>query len=400
MAGIKVNGYIKDIVRFTKIIPDRRAWIDAGRPEVDGSDPVADFAEELHPGPIKVKITEERDVSPSTRQFRLEPLPGYRLPFFCAGQFLSVKHEINGKRLTRPYSIVSTPRDADEDGYLEIALKKKPGGYCSEYVWENWAPGTELLCDGAFGNMWYSGIRDSSHVVALAGGSGITPFCAIARDMLQGGRPEKMTILYGSCKQDDIIYKDDLEKLEKALDGRLKVVHVLSDEPCWEGEKGFLSAELIERLVGDVHGVSFFMSGPQVMYEFVNRALDELGVKERYRRLEAYGETDDITAHPDFPAAHTGKVYNLTMKYGISEVSMPCKATETILVALERAGYAVDSRCRSGECGWCRSQLLEGKVWYRPEGLALRESDKALGFVHPCSAYPMSDIVLRVHNQL
>ncbi|NCB52088.1 MAG: 2Fe-2S iron-sulfur cluster binding domain-containing protein [Clostridia bacterium] len=400
MAGIKVNGYIKDIVRFTRIIPDRRAWIDAGKPKVDGSDPVAAFAGELHPGPIKVKITEVKNVSPSTKQFRLEPMPGYSLPFFCAGQFLSVKHEINGKRLTRPYSIVSSPRDASEGGYLEIALKKKPDGFCSEYVWDNWAAGTELLCDGAFGNMFFDGIRDKKHVVALAGGSGITPFRSIARDMLQGGRPEKMTILYGSCRRDDIIYKDDLEKLEKALDGRLKVVHVLSDDPAWEGEKGFLSAELIRRIIGDVSEVSFYMSGPQIMYEFVNKALDELGVTQRYRRLEAYGETDDITAHPDFPAAQVGKEYKLTLKYGITTVQLKCKSTETLLIALERAGYAVDSRCRSGECGWCRSLLIAGNIWYRPEGLAVRESDKSLGFVHVCSAYPMCDIVLRVQNQL
>lgn len=402
MSNIKVKGKIRDLIQFARLIPRRNAWIDSGKPFVDGSDPVAEFAREFHPGVFEAVIEAIKEETSTTRTYRIKAAEGYKLPFFYAGQYISIKFEIDGRSCTRPYTISSSPRDSDGRGYLEITLKKKNGGYTSEYISEKWKPGTVIRCDGAFGEMWYHGIRDQKHVVALAGGSGITPFRSIALDMFEGsGRPEKLTILYGSRNQSDIIFQEELDSLVARSSGRIRVIHVLSEpDPGWEGETGFLSAGLIKRALGSTDGKSFFMCGPQAMYSHVNKQLDDLGIIQRFRRQEAYGESDDITAHPEFPREKAGKTYKLAFRYGITEVELECRADETLLVALERAGYAVDSRCRSGECGWCRSLLEKGEIWYRPEGLGVRASDLDDGFVHVCSAYPMSNVVLRVQNQL
>ena len=71
-----------------------------------------------------------------------------------------------------------------------------------------------------------------------------------------------------------------------------------------------------------------------------------------------------------------------------------------MVVSLEKAGLAPDSHCRSGACGWCRSLLLEGEVWQRPQSDGVRMSDKEHGYFHPCSAYPMSDITIQVTSRL
>ncbi len=54
----------------------------------------------------------------------------------------------------------------------------------------------------------------------------------------------------------------------------------------------------------------------------------------------------------------------------------------------------LDSRCRSGECGICRSKLVSGDVFVLPDNDGRREADRDLGYIHPCSTYPLSDVVM------
>ena len=71
-------------------------------------------------------------------------------------------------------------------------------------------------------------------------------------------------------------------------------------------------------------------------------------------------------------------------------------ASETVLVALERAGIAVPSRCRGGECGFCHSRVISGEV-FLPEALDHRRmADAAAGYIHPCCAYPLGDLSIEV----
>ena len=55
----------------------------------------------------------------------------------------------------------------------------------------------------------------------------------------------------------------------------------------------------------------------------------------------------------------------------------------------------VDCLCRSGECGVCRTRLVEGKV-FMPDTDAMRKTDAAFGYIHLCMAYPLTDVTLRL----
>lgn len=394
-----VEGPVKDLLRFTKLDKQREAWIDSGEPVVDSSDIPAGFAQIFHPGPFEAEIVSVKE-APNAKTFRIKALPGYRVPYFRAGQYLSVKFEIDGKSLTRPYGICSSPKEAYEQGFVEITTKRKVGGYTSDYIWEHWQVGTKIRCDGGFGNLFYQTVKDADHVVALAGGTGITPFVSMAKDMLDTGRPKQLTILYGNRREEDILFKEELAALVAKSEGRLRVVHVLSDEEKPGYEQGFITAELVKKVLDTVDGKSYYISGPQAFYKFARTALLDAGVRYSKIHEEANGQSDDILQHPDYPQAMANKIFKLTLRYGVTSVELECNSSETLLVALERQGYANDSRCRSGECGWCRSYMESGDIWYRPESLAVRASDLEDGFVHVCSAYPMSDITLWVQNQL
>jgi ferredoxin-NADP reductase len=314
---------------------------------------------------------------------------------------MSVKFDIDGKKTTRPFAISSPPKTAYQDNLIQFTLKKKEGGYVGTHVWDTWKEGQKVQFDLPFGNIHYSTIRDARHVVGIAGGSGVTIFRSIIADMPESHRPEKLTLLYGSRNAGDILFKEELEDMAAKSGGSVHIIHILSEpDSGWSGEKGFIGADLIRGLIPDYKDASFYISGPPALYDFITPELDKLGISPRRRRMESYGESDHIEKHRDFPPGQEGKNYTITVLFGREEEKITAKSTETVAVALERAGLAVDTQCRSGECGWCRSQLTAGRIWQRPEGDGVRSRDKDAGYFHPCSAYPQSDISVRVFTRI
>ena len=87
-----------------------------------------------------------------------------------------------------------------------------------------------------------------------------------------------------------------------------------------------------------------------------------------------------------------GVIYELVF-YDIT-----ASADEPLLTSIERAGITAPSRCRSGECSWCRSKLVSGEVFVPEKTDGRRRADIEFGYIHPCASFPMSDIVLDVPN--
>jgi ferredoxin-NADP reductase len=355
------------------------------------------LARQLHPGRQQLVIAEVREETRTTRTYKLVPNPDSdtkEVAHFRAGQYLSVKAEVNGARITRPYSISSAPFEAlGPDGLYEITVKKKDDGFFTPYVWDHWATGTVVVTSGPCGQFYHEPMRDADQIVGLAGGSGITPFWSMAKEIVYGDMDAALTVLYGSSEEDDIVYYELFRDLQEMAGGKVQVVHVLScEEVSLEGcEQGFITADTI-RKYADVDGSSFFVCGPQAMYEFVSGELSALDLPAKRVRQEVYGEVEDITQAPGFPSDVASETFQLQVQIGGLTTVIPAMAVETVLVALERAGLAPPSECRSGECGFCRAQLLSGDVYISHDSDGRRAADKQFGAIHPCSSYPISDL--------
>jgi ferredoxin len=150
------------------------------------------------------------------------------------------------------------------------------------------------------------------------------------------------------------------------------------------------------RTYADINESSIFICGPQIMYNFLKKEIEPLNLPRKRIRREAFGEIKNITEYKGFPVELAEKSFMVRVKIGNRHLEVPAKATETVLVALERAKLAPPSRCRSGECGWCRSRLISGDVFVSPESDGRRLADKKFGFFHPCSSYPISDLEIDV----
>ena len=316
------------------------------------------------------------------------------LAYFRAGQYVSIALDIGEAKLNKPYTIRSCPKDALKGTYT-ITVKRTAKGFASDYILDNWQVGTKVKLSAPLGGFYYQEMRDAKNVVALAGGSGITPFYSMAAAIADGTEDFNLTILYGSRTKDAILLGKELDAIVAASGGKVKIVHVLSDEEAEGCEKGFITAELIKKYApeGDY---SVYLCGPKAMYRFMDAELPKLGLKARRIRKELPGEYGDPTADAAYPKEAAGKTYQITVLIRGESQTVPCRADQTLLDALEKAGIRAPSHCRSGECGWCHSRLVSGDVYIPEDTDGRRMADKKFGWVHPCCSYPLSDVTLDV----
>ena len=92
-------------------------------------------------------------------------------------------------------------------------------------------------------------------------------FLTMAAAIADGIEDFSMIILYGSRTADGILLKDEIEAIAARSGGRVKVVHVLSEDVKEGFEHGFITAELIQKYAPE-GGYSVFMCGPKAMYTF------------------------------------------------------------------------------------------------------------------------------------
>lgn len=358
------------------------------------------LAKSLHPAVQHVKIAKVEDHG-GAKSFTLVPDKARgteKMAYFRASQYVSVSLNINGAPVNKPYTIRSNPKDAlgSGDTSYTLTIKLTDPAYASAHILSTWKEGDQVDISGPLGDFYYQDLRDAKQVVAIAGGSGITPFYSMAAAIADGIEDFDLTILYGSRTADGILLKDEIEAVAARSKGRVKVIHVLSHEEKEGFEHGFITAELIRKYApqGDY---SVFMCGPKAMYTFEEGEMKKLGLPKRRYRMEMSGDYLGAAQNADFPGSKKGREFTLTVDIRGEKQTVPCKAEESLLWAMEQAGIKAPSHCRSGECGWCHSRLVSGDVYIPEDADGRRMADKKFGWIHPCCSFPLSDIELAIY---
>lgn len=385
-----------DMLKFKNMSKVREKAIQAAPAnEVSGEFAINTNAKKLHPDYQRLVIDE---VIPhegaKAKTFVFRRAGGEAFPYFRAGQYLSLKLPLEGSFVTRAYSLCSSPKDALK-GRAAITVRSNPGGFAADKLLAALKPGDEVIASGPQGFFYYEDLRDAKHVVGLAGGSGITPFLSMAYALRDGAEDFELTLLYGSRDEESILFRKELDEVAAACP-KFRVVHVLSDEEKAGYEHGFITAELIKKYA-PADDYSVFMCGPKAMYAFEEGEMKKLGLPKRRYRMEMSGDYLHAADSAGFPAEKKGAEFTLTVDIRGEKQTVPCKAEESLLWAMERAGIKAPSHCRSGECGWCHSRLVSGDVYIPEDADGRRMADKKFGWIHPCCSFPLSDVELCVY---
>lgn len=184
------------------------------------------------------------------------------------GQFIYLRGSAGDN--AHPYTVSAYHQDT---GTLSITAKLE-GSQTARL--QDVQPGDRLLLDGPYGVFTRLSMATELPVVMIAGGIGITPFRRLWRT-LERDRNREAHLVYANQTYRDISYPDELAGLE-----HVHVIHVLEDEPDFEGETGMVSAELLERnLPGDLSDYQFLICGPAPMVMALEEELTEAGVPTR-----------------------------------------------------------------------------------------------------------------------
>ncbi len=346
-------------------------------------------AEQIHKKMLELEVVEIEDTHKDAKIFRLASTDGY-LPPFEAGQYINVFVTVDGTRTSRPYSLSSSPR---QRAYYEITVARTRNGFVSDYFLDHVKVGDIVEANGPAGVFRYQPVFHSKKSLFLAGGSGITPFLSMTREILQAGLDRDIVMLYGCRNAEVALYHEELTHMAEEHPN-FKYYLVVSDEDVkgWEGETGFLNIDLIRRLVPDFEERTSYICGPQIMNDFCVKELKEAGVPIKKIRREMFGSRPDIQMSEGWPEGLDGTE---VFKVNVGDQTIDAISGESLLCALERSGVRVNVCCRSGECSLCRVRLVEGDVFIA-EGVAARKADEQYGYIHSCKSYPVSDLTIEL----
>jgi len=373
----KISGY-DEIIRENAILEKYGFDYQAKRGEVRS------IIDSLHPARLDLTVSEIVQETASAKSIKLVSEGGC-LPPFQAGQYINIFVETGCVRTSRPYSISSSPT---QTGYYEITVRRVDDGFISNYLLDELKPGDKLNSLSPSGNFHYNPLFHGNKLAFIAGGSGITPFMSMIRELADKNLGRRMHLFYGSRAEDDVIYKKEIDRISSAHRNFTWDIVVSEPTPSFSGLKGFINCGLIkERLEG--LDWTFFVCGPEAMYKFCLPELEKLSIPTRKTKIEVMGTPKNIVLHPGWPEnVKASDVFKVAIK---GRKTISALASEPLMISLEKAGVAIPALCRSGECSLCRTKLLSGKV-YQPNGVKLRKSDRAFGYIHPCMAYPITDI--------
>jgi ferredoxin-NADP reductase/mono/diheme cytochrome c family protein len=291
------------------------------------------------------------------------------------GQFLTFSFLFDGKKVTRSYSICSSPA---QSGYVEITAKRVSQGCASVFLNDRASVGMTVEASGAFGQFCFDETRHQN-VVLLAAGSGITPMMAMLRYTDDLCLETNVTLLYCVRTRSDIIFHDELE----ALQARLKnfQYHVLLSQPHaeWFGGRGHINREFIEETIKEPASVDFFICGPPPFMETSRNILMGMGVKVERILQENFGSSGPKNVQPGREVPEPG----VMVEFFRSGKTCLVRSGQTVLETAEEHGVGIPSSCRQGQCGTCKTRLLEGKVRMDTEE-GLDPDSRAQGFVLTC----------------
>lgn len=340
-----------------------------------------------HPSRLELKVSEIIRETESTSTLRLISTSGY-LPPFQAGQYINLFVEINGIRTSRPYSISSAPNQV---GYYDLTVRGLQEGFVSDHLLGDVSVGDVFSSTAPTGNFYYNPLFHGNNLVFIAGGSGITPFMSMIREVTDRGLERNIHLIYGSRVESDIVFSEELEERVKAHKN-LTVTHVISEPgEGYTGAKGFITSEVIKNTINDLSDKMFYVCGPEAMYSFVLKELEAMGIPKRKRRVEVFGPPAHIEQQPGWPE-HVNPNDRFQVRIN-KDSHIEAVAGEPLMNSMERMGKSLPASCRSGECSLCRTRLISGRV-YQPATVKMRKSDVKYNYIHPCMAYPLEDLEL------
>jgi NAD(P)H-flavin reductase/truncated hemoglobin YjbI len=222
--------------------------------------------------------------------------------YYHAGQFINIRNQDGD---TRSYSLASVPQ---EDYFLEIHVKRVPGGIMSNWIFDKMSENDVLEFQGAAGNSFYvPGERDQP-LLLIGTGTGLSPLIGIARDALINGHTGPVQLYHGSRHLHGLYLKNVLNELSE----RYANFHPVSCISGYETSEGYRNGRANDVALAehvDLKGWRVYLCGEPGMVETMQQSVQDAGASpleihtDPFWSLANTGETNEATSTLDAQAA-------------------------------------------------------------------------------------------------
>ena len=233
-------------------------------------------------------ISAIRDETPSVRTFTLAPpdWPGHR-----AGQHVDLRLTAeDGYSVERSYSIASEP---ERHGEIDLTVERIEGGEVSAFLHEGVVVGDRIEVRGPIGGYFVWDAQLDGPLLLVAGGSGVVPLMSMLRHRAVARPTSAARLLFSSREQDEIIYREELDRLAGRRDG-FEVAYTLTriQPPDWTGYRRRIDDRMLADVIEPLGTTArAYICGPTALVETAANALVRLDLPVDRIRTERFGPT-------------------------------------------------------------------------------------------------------------
>ncbi len=221
----------------------------------------------------KYEVVDTHKVSEDTTEIKMVPRSKPLTP--VKSQFVYFRRGF--WKSARPYTI----SDYDENTH-QLSITAKAGGKTSTAL-QSVQPGRKTYLDGPYGVFAVGILHCKRPVIMVAGGIGITPFRRVFKEV-RDMPSKKFYLFYGNKTEDEIVYKEELQQA-----ANIEIIHVISDQPDYKGEKGFITPRLMKKYVEDkLPSHEFYICGPPMMTLNLEKQLRSENVDSKHIHHELF----------------------------------------------------------------------------------------------------------------
>jgi NAD(P)H-flavin reductase len=226
----------------------------------------------------RARLESSREIGPNTRHFVFS-IADVETFGFVPGQFLSFISEVDGKTITRAYSIASVPAG----NRVEICLNLVDDGHLSPRLFGMRA-GEEMEVKGPYGGFIF---REKRATICVATGTGIAPFRGMLRQRVGEDAEHEYTLVFGARHEHGLLYRAEWERMA-AEHVNFRFVPTLTRPPeDWQGRTGRVQPLMMEA-VGERRDFAVYVCGLKEMVDDVRVRLKEMGFDRKQIVFEKY----------------------------------------------------------------------------------------------------------------
>jgi len=196
-------------------------------------------------------------------------------------------HPAEGNIVMLNIRIATPPWDVSHGRFKNV----NPG-VCSSYIFSR-KPGDKVTVSGPYGEFF---IKDTKkEMIYIGGGAGMAPLRSHLFHLFHTAKSgRQVSFWYGARSLREIFYEEDFRAIEKEFPN-FKFNIALSEpkpEDNWSGYVGFIHQVLYDnylRYHEEPEEIEYYMCGPPMMNDAVNKLLYNLGVPEEMIAYDDFG---------------------------------------------------------------------------------------------------------------